>query len=284
MATKGFGPSFIFPPGYPVIELDRNKSQRDRRSASADEIFGWTTEAIGKLPRGDRFFSFLHLMDVHNDLWKKEDGMDFGDSPRDLYDNNLSYLDRAFMRFVDRLKGQGIYNRTIILLTSDHGEQFWEHGASLHGHTLYEEEIRIPLILLSHRIVASIDDVPAISSDMAPTIADLAGYSVTPPYDDPHMGISLLPLLMGKQRDIYLKRDVVGRASFKRRYFIYRDWQWKLVYFAELDLLQLFNTVKDPGEKKNLLQEEPEIAAELERELMKYLAKAEGKTYRRLLK
>ena len=68
------------------------------------------------------------------------------------------------------------------------------------------------------------------------------------------------------------------------RYFIYRNWEWKLVYFAELDLLQLFNTAKDPKERVNLIQEEPEIAAALERELMEYLAKVEGKTYRQLLK
>jgi hypothetical protein len=56
-----------------------------------------------------------------------------------------------------------------------------------------------------------------------------------------------------------------------------------LVYFAELDLLQLFNVVKDPLEKQNLLAEEPELAAELERELLEYLKTVEGKTYRSTL-
>jgi len=83
---------------------------------------------------------------------------------------------------------------------------------------------------------------------MAP--ADLAGYSVDPPYDDSHMGISQAPLLLRNEQEPYLKRDVVGRASFKRRYFLYRNWEWKLVYFAELDLLQLFNTLKDPEESR----------------------------------
>jgi arylsulfatase A-like enzyme len=116
-----------------------------------------------------------------------------------------------------------------------------------------------------------------------PTIADLAGYSINPPYDDPHMGISLVPLIVGKERQRYLERDVVGRASFKRRYFLYRNWEWKLIYFAELDLLQLFNVVYDPFEKNNLLTEEPELAAELEQELLEYLKTVEGKTYRSIL-
>ena len=222
-------------------------------------------------------------MDVHNDLYKKEGGIDFGDHPKDLYDNNLSYIDRAFSRFVVWLKQEGIYDRTVILFTSDHGEQFWEHGASLHGHTVYEEEIRIPLILVSHGIRKRFEDVPVIAADMAPTIADLAGYSINPPYDDPHMGISLVPLILGKERQRYLERDVVGRASFKRRYFLYRNWEWKLVYFAELDLLQLFNVIKDPLEKNNMIVEEKALAAELEHELLEYLKTVEGKTYRPLL-
>jgi arylsulfatase A-like enzyme len=222
-------------------------------------------------------------MDVHNDLWKKPAGEDFGDTPRDLYDHNLSYLDSALARFVNWLKAEDIYDQTVILFTSDHGEQFWEHGASLHGHTLYEEEIRIPAILFVHGIQRRFEDVPVIAADMAPTIADLAGYWIDPPYDDPHMGISLVPLILNDERDRYLKRDVVGRASFKRRYFLFRNWQWKLIYFAELDLLELFNVKEDPMEKKNLIEEKPELAAVMEQQLLGYLRQVEGKTYRPLL-
>jgi arylsulfatase A-like enzyme len=128
-----------------------------------------------------------------------------------------------------------------------------------------------------------VDDVPVIAADMAPTIAELAGYSVHPPYDDPRMGISLVPLLLGMERDRYLKRDILGRASFKQRYFLYRDWKWKLVYSADFDLLQLFNTVSDPRERTNLIQERPELAVELERELFGYLERVGGKSFRPLL-
>jgi len=283
MLMKAFGPRDIFPPDLAVTELAIPRAVSERRSATADEVFESARTAIRILPPGERFLCFLHLMDVHNDLWKKEGGIDFGDAPRDLYDNNLSYLDRAFSRFITWFKEERNYDRTVILFTADHGEQFWEHGASLHGHTVYEEEIRIPLILSAHGIQKRFEAVPVIAADMAPTIADLAGYSINPPYDDPHMGISLVPLIVGKERQRYLERDVVGRASFKRRYFLYRNWEWKLIYFAELDLLQLFNVVYDPFEKNNLLTEEPELAAELEQELLEYLKTVEGKTYRSIL-
>jgi hypothetical protein len=281
MVVKGYGPRAIFPPDYPVVELGDGGGRG--RSAPADEVFGWLQAAVDARPAGERFLAFLHLMDVHNDLWKKSDGLDFGDAPRDLYDNNLSYLDRAVERFVAWLKRRGLYDRTVILFTSDHGEQFWEHGASLHGHTLYEEDLRIPVILLAHGARARVEDVPVTSADLAPTIVDLAGYSVSPPYHDTRMGISLVPLLLGQDRGRYLRRDVVGRASFKRTYFLYRDWRWKLIYSADFDLLQLFDVVDDPRERRNLVRERQLLAVDLERELISYLAKAEGRSYRPLL-
>jgi glucan phosphoethanolaminetransferase (alkaline phosphatase superfamily) len=283
MVMKGFGPRSIFPPEHPVIELTTPQAVSDRRTATADEVFRSAQKAIQRLPAGERFLCFLHLMDVHNDLWKKSGGIDFGNSPRDLYDNNLSYLDRAFQRFVKWLKANDIYRKTVILFTSDHGEQFWEHGASLHGHTVYEEEIRIPVILLAHRIRERFEDIPVIAADMAPTIAELAGYEIDPPYNDPHMGISLVPLIRNGDPAPYLIRDVVGRASFKRRFFLFRNWQWKFIYFAELDLIQLFNVVEDPLEKKNLIEEKPRLAVELEQQLLGYLKQVQGKTYRPLL-
>lgn len=283
MLMKGFGPRDIYPPNVPVIELTIPRPVSDRRSATADEVFDAAKKAFVSLPHGERFLCFLQLMDVHNDLWKKAGGMDFGDAPRDLYDNNLSYIDRAFSRFVPWLKQAGLYQKTVILFLSDHGEQFWEHGASLHGHTVYEEEIRIPLILFAPGIRNRWVDVPVIAADMAPTIAALAGYAVDPPYDDPRMGISLVPLILENRMQPYRKRDVVGRASFKRRYFLYRNWEWKLVYFAGLDLLQLFNVIQDPSEKNNLLNERPSLAAHMEKDLLKYLSRVEGRTYHSLL-
>ena len=280
MLVREFGPREIFPPDFAVIELAGPGAPADGRSTPAGTVFQWARQAIGALPKGERFLAFLHLMDVHNRLWKKAESVDFGETPRDLYDNNVAYLDKTLESFVAWLKAKGIYERTIILFTADHGEQFWEHGASLHGHTLYEEEIRIPLILVTHGLRGRVEDVPVVAADVAPTLAELAGYSVHPPYQDSHMGISLVPLLLGKERERYLKRDVVGRASFKRRYFFYRNWEWKLVYSADFDLLQLFNTVRDPQERRNLLREERGLATELEHKLLAYLDRVEGKSYR----
>jgi hypothetical protein len=91
-----------------------------------------------------------------------------------------------------------------------------------------------------------------------------------------------VPLLTGGDRARYLERDVVGRASFKRTYFLYRDWRWKLTWSADFDLVQLFDVVTDPGERRSLVQEQPALAAGLERDLLAYLARV-GRAYRPLL-
>ena len=84
MLVKGFGPRAIYPPDLAVTELAIPRAVSDRRSATADEVFEAARQAILGLPANERFLCFLTLMDVHNDLWKKEGGTDFGDLPRDL--------------------------------------------------------------------------------------------------------------------------------------------------------------------------------------------------------
>ena len=112
MVMKDFGPRLILPPNAPVIELGIPRAVSDRRTATADEVFDSARRTLGRIPPGERFLCFLHLMDVHNNLWKKEGGIDFGNSPRDLYDNNLSYLDRAFGQFVEWLRQKDLYEKT----------------------------------------------------------------------------------------------------------------------------------------------------------------------------
>ena len=65
-----------------------------------------------------------------------------------LYDAEIRYTDEALIGgLVDQLKALGLYDRTMLIITSDHGEEFFEHGAWTHGHTLYNETIRIPLLI-----------------------------------------------------------------------------------------------------------------------------------------
>ena len=95
----------------------------------------------------------------------------------DLYDAEIRELDDALGDFMDRLRQAGALENTLVVITADHGEEFAEHGQFNHSNSLYEEQLRVPLILLPPA-PGALDglrpDVAAMAVDVAPTIAQVA--------------------------------------------------------------------------------------------------------------
>lgn len=95
---------------------------------------------------------------------------------RTLYAAEVRYVDDNVGRVLDTLRRLGLYDDSLIVFTSDHGEEFWEHGGFEHGHTLYDELLRVPLIVKPPQSHASKRvDLPVPSQDLAATILDVAG-------------------------------------------------------------------------------------------------------------
>lgn len=117
-----------------------------------------------------------------------------------LYDGEIKYTDVLFVQpIVDKLKELGLYEKSLVILTSDHGEEFYDHEAWLHDHSVYDESIRIPLIVKfpgADQKGTRIRDIARIT-DILPTILDhLDMKSNIPQFD----GASLLPLIEGKEK------------------------------------------------------------------------------------
>jgi arylsulfatase A-like enzyme len=91
------------------------------------------------------------------------------------YDGEIAFTDAQFGRLVDELKARGEYDNTLIIVVSDHGEEFWEHGGMDHGHTLYEELVRVPFIvkLPGGAQAGGQRDHLVEMIDLAPTILDI---------------------------------------------------------------------------------------------------------------
>lgn len=87
---------------------------------------------------------------------------------RDRYDNNIRYIDDQLQRLYSRLRPEDV-----VVFFSDHGEEFWEHGGFEHGHTLFDELLRVPLIIDAPGIEPSKIDVPVSLLDVTPTVLDL---------------------------------------------------------------------------------------------------------------
>jgi arylsulfatase A-like enzyme len=209
-----------------------------------------------------------------------------------LYVGGIHSFDRWLGRLVQALRSFGMYDRTLIILTSDHGEEFGDHNPSdiydKHGHTLYEELVRVPLIFKLPRQEHAGVRVAAVSRtvDIMPTILDVLAITA----DDIVMqGTSLRPLWEGRastegqwalsecltapfeqkcvRTDRYKFVVKIGAES------VARDGRGHVP--ARVDRRELYDVVADPGEKVNLLdsarrEEYAALAADLEQRLREY--------------
>jgi len=96
----------------------------------------------------------------------------------DAYDKGIYRWDRDFGAWLEWLRRSGRFERTVLAVTSDHGEEFAEHGGWLHGGTLYEEQIRVPWVLHAPGLAPARVDRPTSIADIAPTVLSLAGIEV----------------------------------------------------------------------------------------------------------
>ena len=193
---------------------------------------------------------------------------------RALYDEQLSHVDAAVGEVLDRLRREGRYDDTLVVLTSDHGDAFLEHGFLAHSTTPYEELVRVPLIvkLPGGRHAGARVSEPVRLVDVLPTILDLLGRQVPRGVD----GCSLVPLLDGREpMPAGCDTAVVEIAEDPERYptVAIRTARWKYVH-REGGPDELYDLEADPGERRNLLEEAvpPSVAEDLRRRALAVVA------------
>ena len=100
------------------------------------------------------------------------------------YDASLAYLDSEIGKLLDQLRSDGLLEKTIVIITADHGEQFGEHGLFTHGNSLYAQNTQVPLIVVYPRRVTpgAVVENPVTTADLPATIVDLAGLGAGPPF------------------------------------------------------------------------------------------------------
>ena len=179
------------------------------------------------------------------------------DHIRALYDGEIRFTDEAVGALLDGLEERGLADNTLIVLMSDHGEEFFDHGGFEHGHTLYNELIRVPLIFsLPGRLPEAMRIGTQVRIlDIMPTVLEILGIR---PWT--HLeGSSLVPLMTGEGE------YASGGASLLPASFAYSEcmlrgtekkgltaYPWKYVYDTITGEKMIFNLADDPGEKHNL--------------------------------
>ncbi|MBU0756226.1 MAG: sulfatase-like hydrolase/transferase [Planctomycetes bacterium] len=248
--------------------------------------------------QGDhRFFVFLHTYDVHRydppDSFRDrflpdydgavEEGIPLARSLQELsnqeftdtldeadrrkivsiYDEGIAYVDHWIGRFLDELEAMDLMDRTVVIITSDHGEEFWEHNHTGHGYTNFEEMLHVPLMIHHPDMAAGRRKGIVRLLDIAPTVAELLGLEAHPSWQ----GRSFYSILQGREetgtRFNFAEKGHINRKSVQ-------DDRWKLVrtYRSKADdqsvyTDRLFDLDTDPREQNDCSATHPREAERL---------------------
>ncbi|UCH36106.1 MAG: sulfatase, partial [Armatimonadota bacterium] len=274
-------------------QLDRHEAERLVQDASR-----WLA-ARDRQP----FFLWMHLMDTHvpynppekspetlaafpeppfepdgkfyKDLVWGRIALGAGDKAylQALYDDEVRYADRWLGRLMASLRELGLFDNTTIIVTADHGEEFWDHSGFEHGHSMYDEVLRVPLLIKFPRGAHAGDRVRAQVGliDVLPTVLDVAGVAIP----DGVRGRSLVPLLggdsaAGQGRELFAEMTLYGEELKALR-----TSEYKVIFHPESRAMEVYDLRADPRERHNLAAD-PQVAPAL-RERLLGLARQSGR-------
>ena len=187
-----------------------------------------------------KLFLFAHFADPHAPY----DRGGRKSTPFESYFAEVELVDQGMKQLLAALEDAGLSQRTVIVFGADHGEAFLEHGTRYHATTLYDELLRIPLIVHVPGQPPRVVDAPASLVDIGPTLLDLFGK----PTPGVYMGQSLLPYVRGK--DTILSRPVAFESARGLRGMLFRD-KLKLIVDIKKHTKQIYDLRTDPREQNN---------------------------------
>jgi arylsulfatase A-like enzyme len=178
------GPSFGFSQGFEVYHSPRASpvAPSIRREKPTTGVAGTDWDIVQSAKdfllthSQEKFFLYLHLMDVHQYVYDEDSAL-FGTTYSDIYDNSIRWVDRLIGVLIEDLEERGLRDKTLIVVASDHGEAFGEHGREGHARDVYSEVVTTPLIIsfpfrLPEPLVV---EAPSENVDLWPTLLDLLG-------------------------------------------------------------------------------------------------------------
>lgn len=282
-STHGFAQGFDVYDDYTILERDRGELGSHLTSPLSIGLVRRWLDQRGDTDRERPFFAFLHMWDVHYEFappppygtmfdpdYKGDvTGLRFMRDPRinrdmpqrdlehllALYDGEIRYTDDHLGQLFDLLAERGILDDTIIVVTADHGEEFFEHGGKGHAETLFDEVLRIPLIM---RYPAGIPAGRVVDRqvrllDIAPTILSLAGVARPEKFGYKGPAVSaardLTPLITGQESD---EPGLVAFGHLRREQVSIRTETSKLIRDTRHNRTRRYDLTIDPAEQSNL--------------------------------
>lgn len=214
---------------------------------------------------GSKFFAWLHFYDPHTpyeppDPWKSR----FAGHP---YAGEVAYVDAQIARVINWLTSRRLLDRTLIIITGDHGESLGEHGEGTHGLFIYDATMHVPLVMRVPYGAAKGRRVAQVvrSHDLAPTVLDLLGL----PPDAVMEGRSLAPLLAGGRTE---ELDAYSESLYARHHYGWADLtalRSGRFKYIEAPRPELYDLEQDPRERENLFDARKPLAERLAAELLR---------------
>jgi arylsulfatase A-like enzyme len=279
-----------------IISFDKNKIAVDENNVIAltQNVINWL-ESNTKQP----FFLWVHYLDPHSPYERYKtygvnpsytgrlkdiefvrgllfDHLKTGrhnltpsdkDYLKTIYDEEILFVDENIGLILKKLTELNLIDNTLIIFSSDHGEEFWEHDDYNHGHSLYRELVHIPLIL---QLPGALPQGTRINSqvraiDIMPTILGMLGVK----HKLNIQGKSLLPLIKGE--------EMGNRTAFSESLFFFeerksiRTGKYNFIYFTDSQKKELYDLESDPWELENIVDERPEVAYDLQNKLLDFM-------------
>ena len=304
MTNPMLAPTYGFDQGFELYEVHEI---HDLSNLVMDAATRW----INSIPVHEPFFAYLHFMDVHGPYDSPQEDLEaLTNSPslggdkqlsEEEYEEISDYLkrvawarepearnvrtwraryaagirdfDRRLASFVDELRSSERFDEIYLVLTSDHGDELFEHGGWDHGHTLFAQQLHVPLLIRrpGGEGARTVTNVVSLI-DLMPTLLSIAGI-------EPSVG------LQGRDFSTLLDRDSpepsgVSRASAtsdRPGLHTIRTSDYKLIVDIDTGETWLFHAREDPGEQDNLSTERPEVVEELRDRLLTQIAESTAK-------
>jgi arylsulfatase A-like enzyme/thioredoxin-like negative regulator of GroEL len=257
---RGFG---FFDAGFRVKanrDEDRYTTVERRGGEVVAHAIAWLNEN-----RGSPFFIWIHLYDPHAPY---DPPAPYDKRFADPYDGEIAYADASLGKLFTYLRQRGVYDHTLIVMMSDHGESLGAHGESMHGIFLYDETIHVPLIfklpgelLARRRVSARVRLV-----DVAPTLLSMLSLPLPPTFQ----GESLVPLMKGNQKGG--QKELDDLPAYAETDYPHRAFGWSALrsmrtgkyLFVHAPKRELYDLSQDKDEIHNLASSSPAVAGTLQ--------------------
>jgi arylsulfatase A-like enzyme len=241
--------------------------------AGADRIREEAQNFILKQKQNEKpFYVWLHFMDTHFPYYKHTKGRNFSGGVKGRYEAVITYFDQQISKFYDFIEKNKLLKNTILVITSDHGEEFRDHGGMYHGSQIYEESIHVPLIIKIPDHPGKRVPNPVSIVDILPSVLPYLyynGQSEDFDYDEsgfPNLdGIDIIRLAQTSKgsdefkqmspRPIFLENfnSWMNRPAKTSQLLGVIQNEWKYILNAKSGKEMVFNLKDDPREKNNLI-------------------------------